>query len=426
MYPVKQSTALDVVFFAFDTNGDAVTGKVDGDFTKRISKNGGAFGAMTVTITERENGWYHAQLSTSHTDTLGILSLTFTASGIKQVNMQFRVHARVLDDLAWPATSGRSLNVSAGGVADADMVAISTDATAADNAESFFDGTGYAGTGNTIPTVTSVTNIVTANTTQISGDSVAADNCEAFFDGTGYAGTGNVIPSVTTVTGNVNGSVASVTGAVGSVAGNVDGNVTGSIGSLGATAKTDVNAEVDTAIADANLDHLVGTATGIPAIVAGTYLDQITRQAAGTFNRETDSLEAIRNQGDSAWITATTVTTVTGNVDGNVAGSVGSVTGNVGGNVTGSVGSLATQAKADVNAEVVDCLITDTYAEAGSVPAATSSIKDKLNWLFLLGRNKRTRTSAGAAAVRNDADSADVATATVSDDGTTFTFTEWA
>jgi hypothetical protein len=38
------------------------------------------------------------------------------------------------------------------------------------------------------------------NVTQISGDSTAADNAEAFFDGTGYAGTGNVIPTVTTLT----------------------------------------------------------------------------------------------------------------------------------------------------------------------------------------------------------------------------------
>lgn len=38
------------------------------------------------------------------------------------------------------------------------------------------------------------------NVTQISGDSTAADNAEAFFDGTGYAGTNNVIPVVTTLT----------------------------------------------------------------------------------------------------------------------------------------------------------------------------------------------------------------------------------
>lgn len=100
MFEVKQSTALDILFFAHDANGDAVTGKADGDFTKRISKNAAAFAAMTVTITERENGWYHLQLSTTHTDTLGVLTLTFTATGIKQVNLQFRVAARITDDLA--------------------------------------------------------------------------------------------------------------------------------------------------------------------------------------------------------------------------------------------------------------------------------------------------------------------------------------
>jgi hypothetical protein len=41
------------------------------------------------------------------------------------------------------------------------------------------------------------------NMTQISGDTLAADNAEAFFDGTGYAGTNNVIPTVTTVTNGV-------------------------------------------------------------------------------------------------------------------------------------------------------------------------------------------------------------------------------
>jgi hypothetical protein len=93
-----------------------------------------------------------------------------------------------------------------GGRMDSDMGAISTDSVAADNAEAFFDGTGYAGTNNVIPlvtTTTTVTNMVSANVTQISGDSVAADNAESFFDGTGYAGTNNVIPTVTSVTNGV-------------------------------------------------------------------------------------------------------------------------------------------------------------------------------------------------------------------------------
>lgn len=76
------------------------------------------------------------------------------------------------------------------------------------------------------------------------------------------------------------------------------------------------------------------------------------------------------NLSGSAGSVTGAVGSVTGNVGGNVVGSVasvtgavGSVTGNVGGNVTGSVGSLATQAKADVNAEVLDVLNVDTLID---------------------------------------------------------------
>jgi hypothetical protein len=43
-------------------------------------------------------------------------------------------------------------------------------------------------------------NIVGIDVAKLSGDSAAADNAESFFDGTGYAGANNVIPLVTTVT----------------------------------------------------------------------------------------------------------------------------------------------------------------------------------------------------------------------------------
>lgn len=63
-----------------------------------------------------------------------------------------------------------------------------------------------------------------------------------------------VVASVTGAAGSVTGAVGSVTGAVGSVAGNVDGNVTGSVGSnleLGPTeVLAQVNAALDTAIAE--------------------------------------------------------------------------------------------------------------------------------------------------------------------------------
>lgn len=79
---------------------------------------------------------------------------------------------------------------------------------------------------------------------------------------------------------------------------------------------------------------------------------------------------------------------------------------------------------AAVNAEVVDALATDTYAEPAAVPAATSSLKDKINWLFALARNKITQTST-TQTLRNDADGGNIGTASVSDDGSTASRGEW-
>lgn len=115
---------------------------------------------------------------------------------------------------------------------------------------------------------------------------------------------------------------------------------------------------------------------------------------------------------------------ITGNLSGSVGsvtGAVGSVTGNVGGNVTGSVGSLAVQAKADVNAEVVDGLATDTYAEPGQgTPAATASLSAKLGYLYKNWRNKKTQTATEWALYADDTTTKDQE-AVVSDDATTAT-----
>lgn len=114
------------------------------------------------------------------------------------------------------------------------------------------------------------------------------------------------------------------------------------------------------------------------------------------------------------------VGSVTGAV-GSVTGAVGSVTGNVGGNVTGSVGSLAAQAKADVNAEVLDVLNTDTFAEPGQgTPASTTTLVAKIGYLFKNWRNKKTQTATEWALYADDTTTKDQE-AVVSDDATTAT-----
>lgn len=109
------------------------------------------------------------------------------------------------------------------------------------------------------------------------------------------------------------------------------------------------------------------------------------------------------------------VTLKSGTGTGEISLSSGAVT----------AGSLATQAKTDVKDQVVAALSADTYAEPGSVPSATATLAAKLGWLYTLARNRRTTTSS-TESLRNDGDSANIATATVADDGTTFSRAKWS
>lgn len=91
----------------------------------------------------------------------------------------------------------------------------------------------------------------------------------------------------------------------------------------------------------------------------------------------------------------------------------------------GSAGTPVDTIGDELEARLTAALTTTTYAEPSSVPAATSSLKDKINWLFALARNKVT-SSATTVALRNDADSGNIATAAQSDDGTTYTRNEFS
>jgi hypothetical protein len=75
---------------------------------------------------------------------------------------------------------------------------------------------------------------------------------------------------------------------------------------------------------------------------------------------------------------------------------------------------------AQVNAEVLDVLSVDTFAELTAPPAATSSLKDKITWLFMYARNKVTQTATQRKVYRDDTTTV-AGTSATSDNGTTFT-----
>ena len=208
----------------------------------------------------------------------------------------------------------------------------------------------------------------------------------------------------------------------------------------------EVQSEVDDALVVQRLDELLNADSDIDGLApptVGSVVHEMLSKTAGsfTFDQTTDSLEAIRDketdiETDTAEIGAAgagltainlpdQTMNITGDITGNLSGSVGSVTGAVG-SVTGltasnldtTVSSRATPAQ--VNAEVVDALATDTYAEpAQGTPAATTTLAAKINFLFKAWRNRTTQTATQYSLYADDALTVDHKAA-VSDDATTF------
>ena len=91
--------------------------------------------------------------------------------------------------------------------------------------------------------------------------------------------------------------------------------------------------------------------------------------------------------------------------------------------IAGSTGKAIADlpSTAQINAEVVDALSVDTYAEPGQgVPAATTTLAAKINYIYKALRNKVTQTASTFSLFADDGTTVDQK-ATVSDDGTTFT-----
>lgn len=95
-------------------------------------------------------------------------------------------------------------------------------------------------------------------------------------------------------------------------------------------------------------------------------------------------------------------------------------------NATDGLGALKTLidalndlSAAQVNAEIVDALNTDTYAEPSQgSPGATITLAAKINYLYKAWRNRSTQTATTYALYNDDATTVDHK-ATVSDDATT-------
>lgn len=228
--------------------------------------------------------------------------------------------------------------------------------------------------------------VASANATKFGGQTVSAAGTVTV-PGTIASPTNITAGTIATVSGNVNGNVAgsvgsvtgavgSVTGAVGSVTGNVGGNVVGSVGSVVATVAANLTQILGTALTEtagqiaAAFKQFFNIASPTSTMNIITTVTNLTNApTAGDF---TSTMKASLNSSTPASITGA-VGSVTGNVGGNVVGTVasvvgavGSVTGNIGGNVVGSVGSVIATVAANLT-QILGTALTET---AGQLAAA--------------------------------------------------------
>lgn len=199
-----------------------------------------------------------------------------------------------------------------------------------------------------------------------------------------------------------------------------------------------------------------GIATDLSVTLAQINADY--GSGAGTYDNATDSVEAIRNRGDAAWVTGTSLdaagvrsavglasanldtqlTAIDDFLDTEIA-AIKAKTDNlptdpadqsaVEAAITAATSPLATAASiaalnnisaAQVNAEVVDALVTDTYAQPGQEsPAATTSLALMIRYLYKAFRNRKTQTATTLSLYADDATTVDQKS-TVSDNGTTY------
>ena len=112
----QKNVVLRITIPIMDADGDLVTGATGLD--SEISKDGGTFADCTNEATEiaTASGMYFLDLTATemNADTVAVIVKT-TTSGAKTTPIVLYTAARSINDLAWPTTTGRSIDVDAAG-----------------------------------------------------------------------------------------------------------------------------------------------------------------------------------------------------------------------------------------------------------------------------------------------------------------------
>jgi len=230
---------------------------------------------------------------------------------------QFDVTTRDMDDLAFPTTAGRSVDVTATGAVGIDWANVEAPTTAV----------GLSGTTVKASTDTE-TDIAALNNLDAAGVRTAVGMASANLD-TQLA----ALPTDADVLAQAEAALVSTDAAIALVKVDtaailLDTGTDGvKVASHTTAAKAELQVEANDALVANDLDHLIQVTAGSEEPTDGSYLDQIMhKDASQTFSATTDSLEALQENQEGidvdVWTYATrTLTTAAGTVDSAVSGS---------------------------------------------------------------------------------------------------------
>jgi len=388
--PARQSTALELsIGPVLDADGVAVTGCVVGDF--KIKKTTGNFAALnaSATLTHVSAGTYDLVLTTSDTDTVGLCSIAIDDT----TNACAPVYLQVMEEAVYDALYAASANAF----------------------------TGAAGSSK-ISGVVLVDTLTALAASAITRAAIAADTgLQSTRSNTAQAGANGSITldaSASAVTNFYLGQIVYITGGtgVGQSRPITDYNGTTKVASVTFDWKTNPDNTSTFAILPPNLFDLHYTTLVMDVVDTRTadILTQVGTAGAG-LTAIGDTRLANLNATVSSRASQTSVDDLPTNAE------LATALGTADDAVLAAIAALNNLSAADVNAQVLDCLATDTYAEPGQgTPAATTTLAVKINYLYKLMRNKFTQTSTTQNFYADDASTVDHK-ATVSDDGSTFT-----
>ncbi|MDB4311900.1 hypothetical protein N9937_00580 [bacterium] len=237
--------------------GDFNVDDTVGDFFTTSDKNGGAIGPSSA-LEAADVNIYKNNSATQRSSTSGItMTSPFdSVTGLHHINIDLSDNT---DAGFWAAGNDYSVVLKPDETVDSETVVSEILTFSIENRSSSINATGNS-------------------------------NRENFFDGTGYAGTNNVIPTVTTLTGHT-----AQTGDNYARIGAPDG---ASVSADVAAVKADTAATLEDT---ADMQPKLGTVTDLGG--GATLGDNNSDLAGATFSTATDSQEAIRDRGDAAWTT---------------------------------------------------------------------------------------------------------------------------